>query len=188
MSIPRRLRPSPAWAHSTGAITLTGGLTGIDTRTDLAERLYRYCWSYDERRVELLADCFTADAIWRGSVMGETVVGPHIGRKLVIEWLTGFWEHQRDQRRHVITNLIIERHDDNSATCLAYLLLLGSKRAAVALESAGIYRVDLRREADTWRICRLDAAFDVPFWKQEVEDMEPWVKDLFGITHHKTAP
>jgi hypothetical protein len=58
----------------------------------------------------------------------------------------------------------------------------------VALESAGIYRVELRREADTWRICRLDAAFDVPFWKQEVEDMEPWVKDLFGITHHETAP
>ena len=63
-----------------------------------------------------------------------------MGRSAVVGWLTGFWPHQTDQRRHVVTNLIVERCEGNSATCLAYLLLVGSTRATVALESAGLYR------------------------------------------------
>ena len=182
MTIPRRLRPAPAWAHAHGVIDLrSGGDCDPLTRARLSERLHRYCWSFDERRADLLSDCFTADASWAGNVMGETRVGPLVGRSAVVDWLTGFWPYQRDQRRHVVANFIVEQCEPDSATCLAYLLLLGSAGRSVALESAGIYRVEFRREGDTWRICRLDAGFDVPFWKQEVDEMDPWVRDLFGI-------
>ena len=179
---PRRLRPVPAWSHSTGLIDVrprTGA--DLDVRGHLADRLSRYCWGFDERRLDVLEDCFTDDAIWVGEVMGETRVGPHVGRTAVLSWLAGFWPHQRDQRRHVITNLIVEQITPGSATCLAYLLLVGSARAAVALEAAGLYRVEYRLEDHVWRISRLAAGFDVPFWKGEVEDMEPWVRELFGI-------
>jgi hypothetical protein len=117
--------------------------------------------------------------------MGETDVGPHVGRTAVIDYLTGFWDHQRDQRRHVITNVLVENMTGDAATCVAYLLLMGSKRAHTQFGCAGFYRADYRREPDSWRIARLTAGFDSPYWKQEVEEMEPWVRNLFGITRHE---
>ncbi len=179
---PRRLRPAPAWAHVTGIVNLIAGdRPPWDARSQLAERLHRYCWYFDERRADLLEDCFTEDAEWAGNAMGETVIGPMVGRAEIMSWLTGFWPHQSDQRRHVVTNFIVERQTPTEATGLAYLLLLGSKQSAVALESAGFYSVDYRQEKGTWRISRLTAGFDVPFWKQEVASMEPWVRALLGI-------
>lgn len=173
-------RPVPAWAHRTGLLNLesTPPTDTLSTREQLEECLYRYCWSFDERRPDLLAQCFTEDAVWAGYVMGETDVGPHVGRDALLTYLTTFWEYQRDQRRHVISNFIVESLGDDTATGAAYLLLLGSKRATTAFETAGFYRIDYRREASEWRISGLTAAFDSPFWKQEVEEMEPWVREL----------
>ena len=181
------LRPTPAWAHGTRVVELSAHppTEQLPVRDQLVERLHRYCWSFDERRHDLLADCFTEDAVWEGFVMGETDVGPHIGRESVLSYLTTFWAHQRDQRRHVITNFLVESLEGDSATGMAYLLLMGSKRAQTQFECAGFYRAVYRREPDGWRISRLTAGFDSPYWKQEVEQMEPWVRDLFGITRHE---
>jgi len=181
------LRPQPAWAHATGVLALSASAPALQlsVRDQLVERLHRYCWAFDERRPDLLEDCFTTDAEWSGFVMGETDVGPHVGRDAVMQYLTEFWKHQRDQRRHVITNVIVEHLDEESATCFAYLLLMGSKKAQTQFECAGFYRADYRREPDGWRITRLTAGFDSPYWKQPVEEMEPWVRNLFGITRHE---
>ena len=179
---PRKLRPAPAWAHANGLVALhPRSGADLDLRGQLVDRLARYCWGFDERRRDILQDCFTQDAVWVGDVMGETRVGPFEGRDAVVSWLAGFWPHQRDQRRHVVTNVIVEDVGDGSATCLAYLLLVGSSRRSVALEAAGMYRIEYRLDAGAWRISRLSAGFDIPFWKGEVQDMEPWVSDLFGI-------
>ena len=183
---PRRLRPRPAWAHKDGLVkVLANPAPGLDVRGMLADRMYRYCWGFDERQEQVLEECFTEDAVWVGDVMGETRVGPFEGRKAVLAYLTGFWPHQRDQRRHVVTNFVVETIDGDTARGLAYLLLVGSTRATTGLEASGLYCVDYRRSADgNWRITKLSAGFDVPFWKGEVEEMEPWVRHLFGITHH----
>jgi hypothetical protein len=185
----RPMRPAPAWASNHGILNLsvTPTVMGLSIRDQLAERLHRYCWAFDERNAELLSECFIADAIWAGHVMGETKVGPHRGRDAIMTYLTTFWQYQRDQRRHVITNVLVESLDAEQATCIGYLLLLGSKHASTQFETAGFYKVDYRREGETWRISRLTACFDSPYWKQEVEEMEPWVKELFGITRHEPA-
>jgi hypothetical protein len=181
------LRPQPAWAHSTGVLVLPARppRVQLSIRDQLVERLHWYCWAFDERQPELLEDCFTADAVWQGYVMGETDVGPHVGRNAVMRYLTDFWIHQRDQRRHVISNVVVEHLDDDSATCLAYLLLMGSRRGHTQFECAGFYQANFRNDTGSWRISRLTAGFDSPYWKQPVEEMEPWVRDLFGITRHE---
>jgi ketosteroid isomerase-like protein len=183
---PRRLRPRPAWAHRDGLVAVRADpAPGLEIRGLLADRMYRYCWGFDERQEHVLAGCFTEDAVWVGDVMGETRVGPHEGRDAVLAYLTGFWPHQRDQRRHVVTNFVVEEIDGDTARGMAYLLLVGSTRAATGLEAAGLYCLDYRRETDgEWRISRLSAGFDVPYWRMEVEEMEPWVRELLGITHH----
>ena len=187
--VPRQLRPRPAWAHGTGLVSVrTRTAADLDVRGRLEDRLHRYCWGFDERRQDILEDCFTADGTWTGNAMGETRVGPHVGRDTVVAWLAGFWPHQRDQRRHVVTNFMVDAVSAKEATAYAYLLLVGASRRAVALEATGMYRIDYRKEGGVWRISALLAGFDIPFWRGEVEDMEAWVRELFGITVHASPP
>lgn len=183
----RPLRPQPAWATRTGLVRVASRPPdGLGAAQAIQDRLHRYCWGFDERQHDVLADTFTADAVWVGDVMGETTVGPHRGRDTVLSWISAFWDHQRDQRRHVVTNFLVEELGETTATAMAYLLLLGSSNSSSGLEAAGIYRLEYRLEQDgAWRISRLTAGFDAPFWKVEVEAMEPWVRELFGITRHE---
>lgn len=153
----------------------------LDPRQALQEVIHRYCWAFDERRADLLRECFTEDGRWQASVMGETRVGPFVGQAQVQEWLARFWEHQRDQRRHLILNFIVEHLSADRATALAYLLLMGSSDAASRMETVGFYQLDFRLDAGSWRIQTLQAGFDSPFWTVEVSDMSPRVRALFGI-------
>lgn len=154
----------------------------LDPRQALQEVIHRYCWAFDERRADLLRECFTEDGTWEASVMGETRVGPFIGQAQVQEWLSRFWDHQRDQRRHLILNFIVEDLREDRATALAYLLLMGSSNATSGMESVGFYRLDFRCDDGTWRIESLQAGFDSPFWKMDVSEMSPRVRELFGIS------
>jgi nuclear transport factor 2 (NTF2) superfamily protein len=153
----------------------------LEPRQALQEVIHRYCWAFDERRADLLAECFTEDGTWEASVMGETRVGPFVGQAQVQEWLSRFWDHQRDQRRHLILNFIVEDLHEDRASALAYLLLMGSSNAASGMESVGFYRLDFRNDAGRWRIESLHAGFDSPFWKMDVSEMSPRVRQLFGI-------
>lgn len=180
------LRPPPAWAHRCGLVHLSSRPVPLSSEDyqALIDRLHRYAWGFDERRREILQDCFTADAIWQANVMGETAVGPFTGRGQVLDWLTRYWDHQRDQRRHVFANFSVSTSSSDSATALAYLLLMGTYRATTRMESTGVYQVEYKREGDDWRISRLTAGFDSPYWSEEVSQMSEDTKALFGIREH----
>jgi hypothetical protein len=162
------LQPSPAWARSDGRVRLQP--MGLDPESSraidralIAERIHRYGWGYDERHRESLADCFTADAVWEGNVMGHQPVGPVEGREAVVDWLAEFWDQQQDQRRHIFTNVIVDELTGSSAVAHAYLLLTAAAGATMTPVTAGPYRLVMRREPDSWRIERLVAGFDAPF-------------------------
>lgn len=186
---PDALRPPPAWASATGLVSLPPESVEAPplVHQRLVDRLHRYCWGFDERNVDVLADCFTADGSWAGDSMGETKIGPFEGREAVVAWLTRYWDHQRDQRRHVVTNVVVTACSDDEATLLSYLLLFGSKQAASRLESIGLYRLDCRREGEQWRIASLNAGFDSPFWRREVTALSPEARDLFGVAAEGVA-
>lgn len=180
------LRPVPAWAHVNNIVSLRSNAqrdfaNAFDPRQAMQEIIHRYCWAFDERRADLLLECFTEDAVWEANVMGETCVGPFVGQANVQEWLTRFWNHQRDQRRHLILNFIVEELSTDHATALTYLLLLGSSKAETRMEATGFYRLKFRLTADGWRISSLFGGFDSPFWKMDVKDMSLEVRQLFGI-------
>jgi SnoaL-like domain len=147
------------------------------------ERIARYCWAYDERRLDALADCFTDEAIWEGNVLGRIPIGPFVGRARIKEWLSNFWPHQRDQRRHMLLNTIVEEQTAGSVVTWSYLLLLSSDSKRVALETSGFYRVMYQQVADQWRIARLTAGFDAPFWPGDIETMSS-----SGRTRHGVSP
>jgi hypothetical protein len=159
--------PQPAWATSAGRATVkplvaTDPAEAAD-RVMIAERVHRYGWGYDERDRALLADCFTADAVWEGSIMGGDTVGPFEGRDAVTAFLVDFWATQTDQRRHIFTNVVVDDLRGSSAVAHAYLLLTASSQATMTPVTTGPYRLTLRKEDGVWRIDRLTAGFDAPF-------------------------
>jgi hypothetical protein len=173
----------PGWAHHCGALTLGGGVASIDAGDArlVIERVARYCWAYDERRADLLADCFTADGIWEGNVLDKVPIGPFTGRERILKWLTEFWPHQHDQRRHMLLNNLVESLDAGNAVTLSYLLLMSSDGLTPKLECTGFYRCELRREAGVWRIGRMTACFDAPFWPGQLETMSERGKQRHGV-------
>jgi|RhiMethySRZTD1v2_1073278.scaffolds.fasta_scaffold633017_1 hypothetical protein len=161
-------KPEPAWARKAGHAQVKPQQQDDDParaadRAMIAERLARYGWGYDERDRDLLADCFTADGTWEGSIMGGDGVGPHAGRDAVVEFLMTFWDVQTDQRRHIFTNVVVEDLTGDAAVAHAYLLLTASSEGVMTPVTNGPYRFHLRKDAGTWRIARLVAGFDAPF-------------------------
>jgi len=183
---PKAVQPVPAWAHRCGMLALeeaipVDGADALGARVLFSERIARYCWAYDERRLDLLADCFTQDGIWEGNVLGSIPVGPFRGRHAIRTWLSEFWPHQHDQRRHMILNTIVEHQSADRAETLSYLLLMSSNGEAARLETTGFYRVHYRLEETQWRIARLSAGFDAPFWPGNIRTMSERGRARHGV-------
>jgi hypothetical protein len=162
------LQPAPAWATASGCVDVHQQGSAADVlgqeRALVSERIARYGWSFDERDRVGLADCFTPEANWEGSIMGTTAVGPFVGRESITEFLAHFWEVQRDQRRHIFSNIVTNAFTAEGVTAHAYLLLTSTEGGTMAPISAGPYRFELERSGDeVWRISRLTACFDAPF-------------------------
>jgi hypothetical protein len=145
----------------------------------------RYSWTFDDRREDALRELFTEDAVWEASVMAETTVGPFVGRDAIMAWLTRFWRYQRDQRRHVFTNFVVDEFDGTDLIAYCYLQLFGSRKAASGFEVAGFARFVLTRVGSRWSIKRFSAGFDAPFWSMPVEEMTDELRELFGIGEHR---
>lgn len=181
-------RPRPAWATTSGLLAISTGPvaegTG-DVRSLLHERLARYCWAFDERRADLLAECFATDAVWRGSVMDEAVIGPFVGDEIV-GWLGAFWEQQRFQRRHLVMNFVVDELGEDVAVARAYVVLAGTSRATTRFEATGAYQLRYRRE-DRWRIHELVAGFDAPYWRGDLHELSEDARRLLGVRANDTA-
>ena len=163
-------RPQPAWASQAGQVRVQAMGADRDPgraadRIMIGERIHRYGWGYDERNADLLADCFTTDGVWEGSIMGADGVGPFEGRQAVVAFLTEFWTVQTDQRRHVFTNVIVDALTETTAVAHAYLVLTATSDGTMTPVTNGPYRLEMRRDPadDSWRIARLVAGFDAPF-------------------------
>jgi len=158
---------SPGWGSSTGNLGLRGAgpltyLSPLD-RQLISERVHYYGWACDERRSDLLADCFTEDASWSGSLMGEETVPAVHGRDAIVVWLSGFWHRQVDQRRHMMTSLSIDSQGPAHASAIASLLLMSAAASSIAIVLTSFYRFELTKDDGVWRISSLFEGFDVPF-------------------------
>ena len=176
----------PAWASAAGVLDLgrsvrVEGTEALTDRALITERVARYCWAYDERRIDLLGSCFTEDGIWEGNVLGRIPIGPFTGRAAIETWMSGFWPHQHDQRRHMVLNTIVEAQTAETATTLSYLLLMGCTGEVASIETIGFYKLALARVGDEWLISRLSAGFDKPFWPGALESLSPRGRKRHGV-------
>lgn len=161
------LRPRPTWATSDGHISVSAPrrCTGGIAEDLLAiETVHRFALAFGERHRDVLADCFTADATFAANIGGETPTGLYSGRDAIVEWLTSYWPRQTDQRRHLVTDPVVDRFSDGRVVVTTLLVLAASENAAMHIITAGFYRCTLVREADgVWRIETFRAGYDAPY-------------------------
>jgi ketosteroid isomerase-like protein len=165
----QELNPRPSWASSDGHIDLLGPdrTTPADAAIDkmlVAETLARFGFTFDERDRAGLEDCFTEDAVFTASIGGTQDLGTFRGRDKAVRWLTAYWETQTDQRRHLVTNVMVDHLTEDSAVATCMLFVTCAKDGAMRPQTAGFYCTRMRREADgAWRIQHFDAGFDAAF-------------------------
>jgi hypothetical protein len=157
----------PGWGSARGFIELrqsskTRSMTAADTLA-IADRINRYAWAFDERRREALGNCFTVDAVWEGNTTGNDPVPPIHGREAIADWLAGFWDRQRDQRRHLMLSLLIERHHTAGADALVSLALTAAEDSEISIVLTSFYRMHLVPVDGIWRIQHLFEGFDAAF-------------------------
>jgi hypothetical protein len=158
----------PGWASKAGLMQVKPAEADSDPyraadRLMIAECIHRYGWGYDERDADLVAGCFTPEGVWEGTVMGSEQVGPFEGREAIVAFLAEFWAIQKDQRRHIFTNVVVDDLNEDSAVAHAYLLLTSAAGSLLTPVTNGPYRLIMRKDAGVWRMAHLISAFDAPY-------------------------
>src|SRR5687767_14881227 len=91
-----------------GQAANSGPKISADDRFAIEQVLSSYGVHHDERDFESLEQCFTADASYTMQVAGSDSVIARVGRTEIVDQIRLFKSRQNDQRRHVITNFLVE--------------------------------------------------------------------------------
>ena len=88
----------------------------------------------------MIRSVLTEDAETCMFLDGEKM-GPPPGREGIVGYLEEFWKTQTDQRRHVLSNAIVESETPGEAVLAFYLTLYATKDRALRPVATGRYRV-----------------------------------------------
>lgn len=166
------MEPTPGWSSANGRTDVSAasafGASELVDRLQIAERIARYGWCIDERRLEAMMANFTDDVIWDGSIMGTQSVGPVHGKVQVREFLANILVKQKSQRRHTFTNVVVDQFSESAATAHAYLILWSSENSRTHSVTTGPYRFTFRRVDQQWLIDEVYAGWDSPLdWSND---------------------
>jgi hypothetical protein len=133
--------PEQAWATKHGHVdfgTHHGiALESLAARYEIEDLFARWGVAHDEGRMDVIASLFTADAEFR-VVEGPDVKVRFQGRESIVAEIQRVFTFQNDQRRHCVTNVIIDNLVDGSADAVAFCICTvdGLKLAASVIYSA----------------------------------------------------
>ena len=143
--------PRQGWAHADGVMSL--GLNqpivpaqAID-RLMIHETFARWGIAWDEGRLDVIRSLFTDQ--------GELVILKGTSRPLshlkghdaIVEHVRRSRAAQADQRRHAISNIVLEQLDATHATALAYGVVTVVKNGQMMLGATVFYRGELTRDS-----------------------------------------
>jgi hypothetical protein len=156
--------PERGWAHRDKLVDLTarGALRGPGQLFDyllIQEAFARYGMAYDEARIDVLTELFTADAVvelGRGSGKPFATL---TGRDDIVANFSKALGTQRDQRRHFMTNLMVDRLTPAEAKAVAYEVVTIADHG-LKLGATVVCAASLRKVAGHWRFARMFIGMD----------------------------
>lgn len=128
----------------------------------IQELLSRSAYAYDERQLDMLAECFTDDAEFSILIKDAELMGPFVGREALMGLYRGALEQQTDVRRHVVSNVFFDTESDDPKV-ISNLTLFATEGGESRLLTTGVYRDTVRRDGDVWRLHRRHLDLDGPY-------------------------
>jgi hypothetical protein len=126
-------------------------------------KLFRdYCWSVDYVDLDLLASVMTEDGSLEIEIKGADTVGPFTSRQAILDFTRDVRAGQGDARFHVFTNLAIEEAGDEIRANV-FALIIKAADGVVTLQTAGVYRAEIVRDGDEYRIRRMHLTLEASF-------------------------
>jgi hypothetical protein len=113
--------------------------------------------------MDVLEQCFTADASVMVDITGVGEVGPFEGREAIMQLNSDTRAAQTDVRRHVISNFFFESEKKKSARIISSLVVFSVENGEISVIISGIYRDDVVRKDGVWRIKNRRLDLDLPF-------------------------
>lgn len=111
-----------------------------NTLNNAQNLVLRFAWLYDAGNREILASLFHPDATFQIEIADQDPIDPIVGREAIVEMITGSMADQKDKRRHVMSNLIIEDASEDTVVISSYLTLVSVEDGSASILSSGHYR------------------------------------------------
>ena len=127
------------------------------------ELLCRAAYSFDERKLDMLEQCFAAEASMLVNITGIGEVGPFEGREAIMQLMSDTLAAQTDVRRHVISNFIFESEEKKAASVVSSLVVFSVENGEINVIISGIYRDDVAKFEGDWCITYRRLDLDLPF-------------------------
>jgi 3-phenylpropionate/cinnamic acid dioxygenase small subunit len=127
-------------------------------RQEIAELLARWAYAFDEKRIDMLEDCFIANATFEMR-WPDHRVETHNGRPAILENFRKAFAERQGGRRHVTANTWLESESATAATAVSFLVVVRIADRAPAVHLTGVYRDEVVKE-DRWRIKHRLLTFD----------------------------
>lgn len=157
--------PRQSWASTDGVLNLQPGkaipAASVADRLMIADAFARWGIAYDEGQLDVVRSLFTDKGkleVLEGSAKPtQALEGPDA----IVDAVKKDRAHQGDQRRHAISNTVIEKLDGDSATAIAYGVVTVAGNDDLYLGATVIYRGDLRKQpGGEWRFERFVIGMD----------------------------
>ncbi|MFE2431055.1 nuclear transport factor 2 family protein [Streptomyces sp. NPDC059373] len=152
-------QPPQAWAHRQGRVAMCPlepadfSPEGLAARAGIADAFYRFGIAHDEARIEVIGSCFTQDAVFEVAEGRAESFTRFEGRAEICDRLGRIIAEQGDQRRHLISNVLVDELDLTAGTAAAIAFGVVTVAAdGLRLGASVIYDARSRREDDRcWR-------------------------------------
>jgi ketosteroid isomerase-like protein len=127
-------------------------VNGSERGQAIANVLGQWALGYDERDAVLMEGCFTDDAVLVTKLPGDQDETSCVGRRAILEHFTSHQRAQTEQRRHIVTNIVIDDHGGNVAEAQSYLTVVVRAASGHSIVATGRYRDQLVLQGGSWRI------------------------------------
>lgn len=134
-----------------------------DERAAIENLLGVYTFAYDENDMTAMAGCFTADAVMSMRVADGDLIGPFEGRDQIVGLMEKSLASQDDQRRHLVSNVVVRDLTADTATVTSYLTLISIAGQTLTVLSTARYEDELARDDGSWRFARRHVQLDLPY-------------------------
>ncbi len=157
--------PEPQWASKCGLIRILPNGAPVTTsnvldRLLIQEAFYRWGIAWDEARLGVIHSLFTDDGELVITLGSTKPISRHRGPDAIAKYVDGASKVQSDQRRHAMTNVVIDRLTESEATAVAYGIVTIASNG-LKLGATVIYSAELRKDANNiWRFLKFVIGMD----------------------------